>query len=69
MGMPFVKGLEIGGWCRDCTHAVPQGGTHSVFGTGALLLCQPSEMVGVAGVAPWWPCASTLLVPNKAVCC
>ena len=25
---------------------------HSVFGTGALLLCQPSEMVRVAGVAP-----------------
>ena len=21
MRMPFVKGLEIGGWCRDCTHA------------------------------------------------
>ena len=21
MGFPFVKGLEIGGWCRDCTHA------------------------------------------------
>ncbi len=42
---------------------------HSVFGTGALLLCQPSEMVRVAGVAPWWACASTLLVPNKAVCC
>ena len=42
---------------------------HSVFGTGALLLCQPSEMVRVAGVAPLWPCASTLLVPNKAVCC
>ena len=25
---------------------------HSVFGTGALLLCQPSEMVRVAGIAP-----------------
>ena len=25
---------------------------HSVFGTGALLLCQPSAMVRVAGVAP-----------------
>ena len=34
---------------------------HSVFRTGALLLCQPSEMVRVAGVAAWWPCASTLL--------
>src|SRR6266404_6143765 len=21
MWMPFVKGFEIGGWCRDCTHA------------------------------------------------
>ena len=21
MRMPFVKGSEIGGWCRDCTHA------------------------------------------------
>src|SRR5712691_5740330 len=21
MRMPFVKGLKIGGWCRDCTHA------------------------------------------------
>src|SRR5213080_5072278 len=21
MRMPFVKGLEIGGWCRNCTHA------------------------------------------------
>src|SRR5882672_8226162 len=21
MEFPFVKGLEIGGWCRDCTHA------------------------------------------------
>src|SRR5205823_13321561 len=37
---------------------------HSVFGTGALLLCQPSEMVRVAGVAPCGPCASTILVPN-----
>src|SRR5260221_6284938 len=21
MWMPFVKGFEIGGWCRGCTHA------------------------------------------------
>src|SRR2546425_2355348 len=21
MGFPFVEVLEIGGWCRDCTHA------------------------------------------------
>ena len=21
MRLPFVSGLEIGGWCRDCTHA------------------------------------------------
>src|SRR5437773_1844137 len=41
---------ENGGWCRNRTHAAVQA--HSVFGTGALLLCQPSEMVRVAGVAP-----------------
>ena len=28
---------------------------HSVFGTGALLLCQPSEMVSAAGLAPAVP--------------
>ena len=39
-----------GGWCRDCTHA----GTwpHSVFKTGALLLCQPSQMALPAGLPP-----------------
>src|SRR5437588_13086664 len=65
MWMPFVKGLEIGGWCRDglakpykmdapkefslsriVLHPRSRE-AHSVFGTGALLLCQPSEMVRV----------------------
>src|SRR6266516_5691183 len=46
----LTKVAKAGGWCRSCTHAAVQA--HSVFGTGALLLCQPSEMVRVAGLAP-----------------
>src|SRR3954469_22414182 len=35
--------VQNGGWCRDRTHA--GSGPLSVFGTGALLLCQPSDEV------------------------
>src|SRR2546426_12511106 len=37
---------------------------HSVFGTGALLLCQPSEMVRVGR-----SCTCDLLVPNPEIGC
>src|SRR6266567_3816217 len=49
MGFPFVKGFKV----ADGEGLHPRSPeAHSVFGTGALLLCQPSEMVRVAGLAP-----------------
>src|SRR6266568_2287513 len=49
MGFPFVKGFKV----ADGEGLHPRSPEAlSVFGTGALLLCQPSEMVRVAGLAP-----------------
>src|SRR5438552_10437443 len=56
---PGLKGRLLELLCIHGQHladgvgiAPTQPGAHSVFRTGALLLCQPSELVSAAGLAP-----------------
>src|SRR6266567_9572738 len=48
----FLATGRIGKWRMVSELHARSPKAHSVFGTGALLLCQPSELVRVAGVAP-----------------